>query len=170
MRHNKTKTSNFGLKSGPKKALIRGLVLSLIERERIKTTLQRAKTIRPLVEKAITMGRKADLHSRRLLLSRYNNKEMISKIIKILSPRFKDRPGGYTRIIKLGTRLGDASPKALIEFVDYKFTPSLSKEEKDKQKVSKEHNQARKLAAKKKEKRKKSLRKMQAKSRKINRK
>lgn len=170
MRHNKTKTTTFGLKLGPRKAMVKGLTLALIERERIKTTLQRAKTIRPLVEKAITMGKKASLHSRRLLLSRYNNKGLVAKIVNELSPRFKDRQGGYTRIVKLGNRPGDASPKALIEFVDYKFVPALSKEEKEKQKVSKEHNDARKLAAKKLEKRRKTLRKIQVRDRRINRK
>ena len=114
------KSSSFGRHRGPRKALIRGLVNSLVEQERIKTTLTKAKSVRPLIEKAITMGKKGDVHSRRLLLSRYPNKKTIDKIIKNLSPRFKDRQGGYTRIIKLGFRAGDQAPLAYLEFVDYK--------------------------------------------------
>ena len=169
MRHNKTNTTTFGLKAGPRKSLVKGLVLSLVEQERIKTTLQKAKVIRPLVEKAITLGRKGDVQARRLLLSKYNNKDMVQKIVNDLSPRFKDRKGGYTRIVKLGNRKGDASPKALIEFVDYEFKPALSKEEKDKMKASKEHNKARKVMDRKRQSKKKHLRKIQSQSRKLNR-
>lgn len=170
MRHNKIKTTTFGLKAGPRKALIKGLVLALVERERIKTSLRKAKFIRPLIEKAITMGRKGNVHARRILLTKYNNKKLVTKIVDDLSPRFKDREGGYTRIVKLGNRKGDASPKALIEFVDYKFIPAPSKEEKDKLKASKEYNKSRKMAAKKIEGKRKTLRKIQVKSRRINRK
>ena len=169
MRHRKIKTSSFGLKQGPRKALLRGLLYSLVEKERIKTTLQRAKSIRPLVEKAITLGAKNSLHSRRVLLSKYPNKKTVDKIIKDLSPRFKDRPGGYTRIIKLGNRKGDQAFKALIEFVDYQFVPKPSKEEKAKYKASKEFQKARRLQAKKKTEKKKTHRRIQKQSRKINR-
>ena len=169
MKHRKTQTRTFGLKAGPRKALKKGLVLSLIEHERIKTTLPRAKEIRPLVEKALTLGRKGDLHSRRLLFSRYPNKKAVAKIIDDLSKRFKDRPGGYTRIIKLGNRKGDQSPKALIEFVDYQFVPKPSKEEKEKQKASKEFRQSRRLMARKIDKKRKVRRKIQRQSRRVNR-
>ena len=169
MKHRKIKTSSFGLNPGPRKALLRGLVYSLVEKERIKTTLQRAKSIRPLVEKAITLGAKNSLHSRRVLLSKYPNKKAVEKIIKDLAPRFKDRPGGYTRIVKLGTRKGDQAFKALIEFVDYQFVPKPSKEEKAKYKASKEFQKFRRLQAKKKNEKKKTLRRIQSRSRKINR-
>ena len=169
MRHNKKNTTSFGLKYGPRKSLIRGLIISLVEHERIKTTLQRARTIRPLVERAITYGRKGDLHSHRILLSKYPNKDTVSKIVNDLSKRFKDRPGGYTRIVRLGIRSGDAAPKALIEFVDHKFVPSPTAEEKQKKKASPEYNKARKLLAKKVEKKKKDVRKIKSASRKINR-
>ncbi len=119
MRHQKNKNSSFGRHRGPRKALVRGLVQSLVEKERIKTTLPKAKCVRPLVEKAVTMGKRDDIHSRRLLFSRYPNKKTVDKILSVLSPRFKDRPGGYTRIIKLGFRAGDKAPLAYIEFVDY---------------------------------------------------
>ena len=169
MRHRKINTSAFGLKYGPRKALLRGLVNSLVEKERIKTTLPKAKRIRPLVEKAITLGRKNTLHSRRLLLAKYPSQKTVSKIMDDLSKRFRERSGGYTRIVKLGNRKGDQAPKALIEFVDYQFVPKPTKEEKDKQKASKEFRQARRLMAKKRDEKKKTLRSIQKKSRRINR-
>ncbi len=169
MRHNKKNTTSFGVKPGPRKALLRGLIVSLVEHERIKTTLRKAKAIRPLAEKAITLGRKGDLHTYRTLFSKYPNEKTVSKIIDNLSKRFKDRPGGYTRIVKLGNRKGDLAPKALIEFVDYKFVPSPTKEEKQKKKASPEYNKSRKLQAKKVEEKKKVLRKIKSDSRKINR-
>ena len=174
MRHRKKNTSSFGLKAGPRKALMRGLVISLVEHERIKTTLPRARALRSLAEKAVTLGKKGlakenSLAARRLLLARYPNKKTAAKIIDDLSPRFKGRPGGYTRIIKLGNRKGDQAPKALIEFVDYQFTPPPGKEEKEKQKASKEYQKTRKLRAKKIDRKRKTLRKIQAKSRRQNR-
>ena len=193
MRHNKQKNSSFGRHRGPRKALIRGLVNSLVEQERIKTTVTKAKCIRPLIEKAITIGKAKDVHSRRLLFSRYPNKNTVDKIMKNLSPRFKDRPGGYTRIIKLGYRSGDQAPLAYLEFVDYneekiqkqkaeKPKKTEKKEAKEKQekppkststkkaKVSaiKDKKQKKKLLAKIDKKRKKA-RLQQKKSRRINR-
>ena len=130
MRHNKQKSPSFGRHRGPRKALIRGLINNLVEQERVKTTVTKAKCVRPLIEKAITMGKTGDVHSRRLLFSRYPNKNTVDKIIKNLSPRFKDRPGGYTRIIKLGYRHGDQAPLAYIEFVDY-ITQQQAKPKKE---------------------------------------
>ena len=89
MRHREKNTSNFGLKSGPKKALLRGLVISLVEHERIKTTLPKAKTLRPLIEKAVTMARKGGVHSLRQILSKYPNKKAATKLMGDLSERFK---------------------------------------------------------------------------------
>ena len=169
MKHSKTNTRTFGLKYGPRKALMRSLLYSLVEKERIKTTLPRAKTLRPMVEKAVTLGRKATLHSRRILLSRYPNKKTVSKIVDNLAKRFHERPGGYTRIVKLGFRKGDQACKALIEFVDYQFVPKMTKEEKEKYKASKEFQKIRRLRAKKQNQKKKILRKIQQKSRRINR-
>ena len=169
MKHRKTKTRTFGLRYGPRKALLRGLLYSLIEKERIKTTLSRAKSLRPLVEKAITLGRPADLHSRRVLLAKYPNKKTVSKIVNDLSKRFKDRQGGYTRIVKLGYRKGDQAQKALIEFVDHQFKSKPTKEEKQKQKASPEFQKTRHLVAKRLSLKKKTLRKIQIKSRRTNR-
>lgn len=174
MRHRKKNCSSFGLKSGPRKALMRGLLRALVEHERIKTTLPRAKALRPLAEKAITLGKRGRennslLAARRLILSKYPFKKTAAKIMDDLSLRFKSRPGGYTRIVKLGNRQGDQAPKALIEFVDFKCAPPPTKEEKEKRKASKEYKKERRLSAKKTNKKRKTLRKIQAESRRRNR-
>lgn len=119
MASHRRRVKHFSRKSGPRKALLRGLVVSLVEHGRIKTTLDRAKEVRRHVEKAITVGKKGDLSTTRLLLSRYPNKDTVMSIVKDLSVRFKSRPGGYTRIIKLGVRPGDKAEMAFLEFVDY---------------------------------------------------
>lgn len=121
MSSHRRRVKHFDRKSGPRKALLRGLVTSLIEHGRITTTVDRAKEVRRHVEKAITLGKKGDLATTRLLMSRYPNKEAVATIMKDLSPRFKTRPGGYTRIIKIGRRPGDTAEMAFIEFVDYDF-------------------------------------------------
>jgi large subunit ribosomal protein L17 len=118
MRH-RARVSHFGRKSGPRKSLIRGLVTSLVEHGRIKTTLAKAKELRRHVEKAVTTGKDQTLHAQRLLMSRYPNEKTVGTIMKDLAPRFKDRSGGYTRILKLGNRPGDNAEMAFIEFVDY---------------------------------------------------
>jgi len=118
MRH-RARVSTFGRKTGPRKALIRGLVTSLVEHGRIKTTLAKAKELRRHAEKAVTLGKKQSLHAQRLLLARYPNEKTVATIIKDLAPRFKDREGGYTRILKLGGRPGDNAEMAFIEWVDY---------------------------------------------------
>ncbi|NJL24943.1 MAG: 50S ribosomal protein L17 [Calothrix sp. SM1_5_4] len=120
MRH-RSKRHNFHRRPGPRVALIRGLVYSLVEHGRIKTTVARAKEVRRHVEKAITLGKKATLHSRRLLLSRFPNENVVEIIATDLQKRFAKRPGGYTRIVRVGARPGDQSDMAFLEFVD--FTP-----------------------------------------------
>ena len=126
MGHNVIKHS-FGRKDGPRRALYKGLICSLIEHGRIKTTLAKAKEIRRHAEKAVTLGKKGDLNSRRLLISRLGNVEAADKLISDISKRFSKRPGGYTRVIKAGLRAGDMAPMALLEFVDYKL-PEAAKE------------------------------------------
>lgn len=120
MRHKRV-TNHFGRRSGPRKALIRGLVDSLVEHGRIRTTIQKAKELRRHVEKAITTGKKNSLHARRTLLADFPSTDTVKKIVDDLSVRFKERPGGYTRIIKVGRRPGDNAEMALIEFVDYEL-------------------------------------------------
>lgn len=121
MSSHRRRVKHFDRKSGPRKALLRGLVISLIEHGRITTTVDRAKEARRHVEKAITLGKKGDLATTRLLMSRYPNKDAVASIIKDIAPRFKSRPGGYTRIIKIGRRPGDTAEMAFLEFVDYDF-------------------------------------------------
>lgn len=128
-RHNR-RVKHFDRKSGPRKALLRGLVVSLVEHERIATTVEKAKELRRHVERAITIGKKNDLSARRLLISRIANSGTADKIISNLSPRFKNRNGGYTRIIKIGRRPGDTAEMAFIEFVDYDFNSKETAPEK----------------------------------------
>ncbi|MGZ5280538.1 MAG: 50S ribosomal protein L17 [Pseudobdellovibrionaceae bacterium] len=112
-------TKYFSRKFNARKALFRGLIISLVEHERIKTTIVKAKEIRRHVEKAITVGKKDNLATRRLLMSRIPNETTVNKIVTDISKRFSERPGGYTRIIKIGRRPGDTAEMAFLEFVDY---------------------------------------------------
>ena len=164
MRH-RSHDHQFGRKPGPRKALIRGLVESLVEHGRIKTTLPRAKELRRHVERAITLGKKGQLATRRVLLSRYPNKQTVKTIVDDLATRFKERPGGYTRIIKLGSRPGDQAEMAFIEFVDYKFKDKSVEVVDASGKVE---VKARDIA-KKAEKKRKRLRKLQSEARKVSR-
>ncbi|MEL0437698.1 50S ribosomal protein L17 [Phycobacter sp. K97] len=101
-----------------RKALFANMAGSLIEHEQIKTTLPKAKELRPIVEKLITLAKKGDLHSRRNAASRLKEDQYVTKLFDILGPRYKDRQGGYVRILKAGFRYGDMAPMAIIEFVD----------------------------------------------------
>jgi large subunit ribosomal protein L17 len=118
MRH-RAKVQHFGRAQGPRKALLRGLVSSLVAEGRIKTTLAKAKELRRHVERAVTVGKRGGLGARRILLSRYPSPVTVETIMKDLAARFQDRNGGYTRILKLGERPGDRAEMAFIEFVDY---------------------------------------------------
>ena len=91
---------------------------SLIEHEQIKTTLPKAKELRPIVEKLITLGKRGDLHARRTAASQLKEDQYVSKLFDILGPRYKERQGGYVRIMRAGFRYGDMAPMAIIEFVD----------------------------------------------------
>ena len=161
MRHN-ARVKHFGRKTGPRKALWRGLVNSLVEHGRIKTTLAKAKELRRHVEKAITVGKKQSLHARRLLLSRYPNEGIVSTIMSDLAPRFQEREGGYTRILKLGQRPGDRAEMAYIQFVDFNPTERAEKlANVDEKAVAAKKRTASKAAAAK----KKRVRKLQGKAR-----
>lgn len=104
--------------SGERKALFMGLAASLLKHEQIKTTLPKAKDLRPIVEKMITMGKRGGLSCRRQVISRLGDKVLAEKIMSTLAERYKERPGGYVRIIKAGSRPGDNAPMAIIELVD----------------------------------------------------
>ncbi|OQY24255.1 MAG: 50S ribosomal protein L17 [Desulfobacteraceae bacterium 4572_35.2] len=117
MRHNKS-GRRLGRNSSHRKAMLRNMVTSLLDHERITTTDARAKEVRKIAEKLITLGKRGDLHARRQALSVVFDKKVVAKLFDRLAPRFQDRPGGYTRIIKVGNRLGDNAPVSIIEFVE----------------------------------------------------
>jgi len=99
--------------------MLANLVASLIQHKRVKTTLAKAKAARPLAEKLVTLGKRGTLHDRRLAVAKIGQKDIVSKLFKEVAPGFKDRKGGYTRIIKLGPRQSDSAPIAFLEWVDY---------------------------------------------------
>ena len=101
-----------------RKALFANMAGSLIEHEQIKTTLPKAKELRPIVEKLITLAKRGDLHARRLAASQLKEDQYVTKLFDILGPRYTERQGGYTRVLRAGFRYGDMAPMAIIEFVD----------------------------------------------------
>jgi len=101
-----------------RKALFANMAGSLIEHEQIKTTLPKAKELRPVVEKLITLAKRGDLHARRQAASRLKEDQYVTKLFDVLGPRYAERQGGYVRILKAGFRYGDMAPMAIIEFVD----------------------------------------------------
>lgn len=117
MRHLK-KGRKLGTDASHTKAMLRSLAIALFTNDRIKTTEARAKEVRPLVDKIITWAKKGDVHSRRLALAELGDRELVHKIFSEIAPRFEGRDGGYTRILKLGPRKGDAAPMVIMELVD----------------------------------------------------
>ncbi|MGI8889753.1 MAG: 50S ribosomal protein L17 [Chthoniobacterales bacterium] len=117
MRHQK-KTVKLGRTAEHRKALLANQVCSLIEHQRIKTTLAKAKAVRPLAEKMVTLGKNGSLHARRTALAVLRQKDAVKKLFDDIAPRSADRKGGYTRIIKLGQRKSDSASVAFLEWVD----------------------------------------------------
>jgi large subunit ribosomal protein L17 len=117
MRHQK-ETIKLGRTAEHRKALLANQVCSLIEHQRIKTTLAKAKAVRPLAEKMVTLGKKGSVHARRTALATLRQKNAIKKLFDDIAPRSAERNGGYTRIVKLGKRKSDSAPMAFIEWVD----------------------------------------------------
>ncbi len=117
--------------SSHRKALLANLAGSLIKHQQIKTTLPKAKDLRPYVEKLITLARRGDLHSRRQVIAKISDKEVVEKLISDVGPRFKERNGGYTRIIKAGNRYGDNAPMAFIQFSDHDYVEPVVEEDED---------------------------------------
>lgn len=117
MRHNKT-GRRLGRNSSHRLAMMRNLVTSLLEHEKITTTDCRAKELRKVTEKMITLGKRGDIHARRQALQVVRDRKVVAKLFDRLAPRYQDRPGGYTRIIKLGNRLGDNASQSIIELVE----------------------------------------------------
>lgn len=108
----------FNRTSEHRKAMFANMSAALIKHEQIVTTLPKAKDLRPVVEKLITLGKRGDLHARRLAMSGLRDAMMVRKLFEVLGPRYKSRQGGYTRVLKAGFRYGDNAAMAVIEFVD----------------------------------------------------
>jgi large subunit ribosomal protein L17 len=117
MRHGKTHRK-FSRRSDHRRAMLANLAASLIKHEQILTTLPKAKDLRPVVEKLVTLGKRGDLHARRQAVAQMRDIAMVKKLFEVIGPRYKEREGGYTRVLKAGFRYGDSAPVAIIEFVD----------------------------------------------------
>ncbi len=116
--HHAKRGRRFSRTVSHRKSMFANLASSLIQHEQIVTTLPKAKDLRPIVEKLVTLAKRGDLHARRLAISEIRNIASVKKLFDTLGPRYKSRSGGYTRVLKAGFRYGDSSPVAVIEFVD----------------------------------------------------
>jgi large subunit ribosomal protein L17 len=116
--------------------MFRNMVTSLLDKERIRTTLERAKAVRPIAERIITLGKRESLHARRRALAFIKDPAVVAKLFDTIAPRFSQRPGGYTRIIRLGNRVGDGAQRAIIELIGSEYKPD-KKESKGAKKASK---------------------------------
>ena len=128
MRHKK-KGRKLGRKVGNRRALLMNLASQMITHKRIKTTDAKAKELRTFIEPLITLARKNDLHSRRMVLRKLPNKNIVRILFDDIAPKYADRPGGYTRIVKLGYRDNDRASVSIIEFVDMVDVPSSEEKE-----------------------------------------
>ena len=125
MRHNKS-GKRLGRNTPHRTAMLRNMVTSLFDHEKITTTDARAKELRKVVDRMITLGKRGDLHARRQVLSVIRDQQIVAKLFDQIGPRYKDRPGGYTRIIKIGSRLGDNAPQSIIALVEEEISSSSS--------------------------------------------
>ena len=137
MRH-RVKGRKLGRSPAHRKALFRNQLASLVKEERIKSTLHKAKELRPIAEKVVTQGKRDTLHARRQVNRWLPERDLVKKVFDEIAPRFQERPGGYTRIIKLGPRQGDGAEMAVIEFVE----TATSEPEPDKKKAKKKEKKA----------------------------
>ncbi len=126
MRH-LVKRKKLGRDTSHRRALLRNLVTSFLEKERIRTTLAKAKATKPLAEKMITLARKDNLHAKRQALSFIYKKPVVKKLFEEIGPRFSERPGGYTRIVKIGPRAGDGAEMAILELIGSEFEKKAKK-------------------------------------------
>ncbi len=122
MRHRKT-GRKLGRNTSHRRALLRNMVTSLFEHGRIQTTDAKAKEVRRVAEKLITLGRRGSLHARRQALAYVRSKDVVAKLFEEIAPRYASRPGGYTRIVKAGIRRGDNAPMSVLELVSEPYTP-----------------------------------------------
>ena len=145
MRHNKS-INHLNRKSGHRKALLANMAVSLIEHKRITTTLAKAKALKMYVEPLITKSKEDTTHSRRTVFSYLKNKEAVKELFGTISPKIASRPGGYTRILKVGFRQGDAADMALIELVDFNEAALASSPKKEAKKTSTRRSRSKKSA------------------------
>jgi len=131
MRHGK-KINHLGRKTAHRKSMLANMACSLIEHKRINTTVAKAKALKQFVEPLVTKSKVDTTHNRRLVFAKLRQKEFVAELFRDVAPKIGDRPGGYTRIIKLGNRLGDNADMAMIELVDYNEIYNLTKPEKKK--------------------------------------
>jgi len=127
MRHGNS-GRRLGRTTSHREAMFRNLVTSFLNHEKITTTDAKAKEIRSVAEKMITLGKRGDLHALRQAASYIREKSVVTKLFTTIAPRYKDRPGGYTRIVKLGNRQGDAAPISIIELVEEEMTPKKARQ------------------------------------------
>lgn len=141
MRHRK-KLKKFGVSCSYNHALLNNLATSLLKHKRIKTTLAKAKALRPFVEKLITRAKDDTVHSRRIVYKDIRDRQVIKELFSEIAQKVQNRPGGYTRIIKLGHRLGDGAEMAMIELVDYNDAINEKIKEKEAKKAEAANNKA----------------------------
>jgi len=126
MRHRKG-ISKLGRTGSHRRAMMRNMATALFQHGRIETTVAKAKALRPVAERLITLGKRGDLHARRLAARDIQDRDILKKLFGDIAGRFSERPGGYTRVLKTGNRKGDNAPTALIELVDYQLaTPAAA--------------------------------------------
>jgi len=130
--------------SSHRKALLRNLMLSLIRHERIRTTDAKAKELRRYADRMVTLGKQGDLSARRMVFGLIESRDAVKKLFDVIAPRFKERAGGYTRVIKFRVRIGDAAPVSIVEFTG---SPESAKSKKPRKKTAAPKKEARKEAA-----------------------
>ena len=146
MRHNKA-INHLGRKSGHRKAMLANMASSLLLHKRIETTVAKAKALRTYVEPLITKSKDDSTHSRRTVFSYLKQKEAVSELFRVIAPKIVDRPGGYTRIVKTGFRVGDAADMAIIELVDFNEAALASAPKKEAKKAATRRSRSKKAEA-----------------------
>lgn len=142
MRHN-VKGRKLGRTASHRKATLNSLITSLFKHKRIKTTLAKAKETRTIAEKLVTKARKNDLHAKKQVMDLIKDKEVVKELFAEIIPKIGDRPGGYTRVIKLGHRMGDAAQMAIIELVDYnEVVTARAEQQKEKREAKAKEKEA----------------------------
>ena len=146
MRHNKA-INHLGRKSGHRKAMLANMACSLLLHKRIETTVAKAKALRTYVEPLITKSKDDSTHSRRIVFSYLKQKEAVTELFRTIAPKVAERPGGYTRILKTGFRVGDAADMAIIELVDFNEAALASAPKKEAKKATTRRSRSKKAAA-----------------------